>query len=102
AKAEQLVPRNPSGESMLLSNLAGVLRDLGDAAGAKPLLEQSLAIGETTFGPEHPNVARSLSNLSGVLKHLGDAARARLLLERSLAIEEKTFGLEHPNVARRL
>jgi hypothetical protein len=43
------------------------IKDLGDAAGARPLIERALAIDEKTYGPEHPFVATSLSNLGTVL-----------------------------------
>jgi hypothetical protein len=37
-----------------LHNLAGVLRELGEAATARPLLERALYIDETALGPDHP------------------------------------------------
>ena len=43
-----------------LATLAGVLRDLGDFAAARPLAERALAITETAYGPEHPDVGTAL------------------------------------------
>ncbi len=39
-----------------LSNLALVLRDLGEP-GARPLLDRALRISETAHGPDHPTTA---------------------------------------------
>ncbi|MEP7127031.1 MAG: tetratricopeptide repeat protein, partial [Byssovorax sp.] len=102
ARAEQLDPPDLAREAASLSHLALVLQDLGDTAGAKPLLERALGINEATSGPEHPTVAIRLSNLATALNNLGDAAGAKLLLERALAIDEATSGPEHPLVATRL
>ena len=37
-----------------------VLRALGDLAGARKVLAQTLAIDEKAFGPDHPSVARDV------------------------------------------
>ena len=42
---------------MSLNNLAGLLQDQGDLAGARPLYERALAICEKVLGPEHPDTA---------------------------------------------
>ena len=98
AKAEQLVPPEPSLLAITLSNLGMVLHDLGDAAGARPLLVRALDIDEKTFDAEHPRVALRLSNLALALREPGDAAGAKPLLERALSVDEKTFGPKHPTV----
>jgi tetratricopeptide (TPR) repeat protein len=85
-----------------LDNLAVVLCNLGDIAGARPLFERALAIEEKVRGPEHPDTAHSLDNLAGLLGSLGDIAGARPLFERALAIREKALGPEHPDTARSL
>jgi hypothetical protein len=65
-----------------------VLRELGEPAAARPLLERALAIDEAAFEANHPTIAVDLSNLALVLQDLGDPAAARPLLERTLAILE--------------
>jgi tetratricopeptide (TPR) repeat protein len=85
-----------------LNNLASVLQDLGDFAGARQLFERALAIRENVFGSEHPNTASSLNNLASVLRTEGHFAKARALFERALAIYEKTHGPEHPETASSL
>jgi Flp pilus assembly protein TadD len=69
-----------------LNNLAVLLRDKGDLAAARPLLERVLAIREKVLGPEHPETASSLNNLTVLLSAQGDLAAARPLFERALAI----------------
>ena len=74
-----------------LNNLALLLQDQGDLAGARPLYERALAIFEKALGPEHPHTATSLNNLANLLQAQGDLTGARPLLERALAICEKTL-----------
>ena len=85
-----------------LNNLADVLRDQGDFAGARPLHERALAIRERALGPEHPDTATSLNNLATLLKAEGDFAGALPLYQRALAIREKVLGPEHPDTATSL
>ena len=80
---------------MSLNNLALLLQDQGDLAGARALYERALAIREKALGPEHPDTAKSLNNLAVLLQAQGDLAGARPLFERALAIYEKALGPEH-------
>ncbi len=82
-----------------LNNLANLLRDQGDFAGARSLHERALAIREKALGPEHSDTATSLNNLAMILKAQGDFAQARPLFERALSIYERALGLEHPAAA---
>ncbi len=50
-----------------LNNLALLLKDQGDLAGARPLFERALAISEKALGLEHPSTATSLLNLLALL-----------------------------------
>jgi tetratricopeptide (TPR) repeat protein len=96
-----LGPEDPS-TGASLNNLALLLQEHGDLAGALPLYERALAICEKAFGPEHPYSAGSLSNLARLLQDHGDLAGALPLYERALAICEKAFGPEHPYTATSL
>jgi tetratricopeptide (TPR) repeat protein len=69
---------------------------------ARTAAERALATFEAVYGPEHPNVARTLGNLATVLTQLGDLAAARAALERCWTIFEVDYGPEHPDVARTL
>jgi tetratricopeptide (TPR) repeat protein len=64
--------------------------------------EQALAIFEAAYGPDQPEVARSLGNLGNVLQQLGELDAARAAQERALAVFEAAYGPDHPDVARAL
>jgi len=90
---------------MLASRSAATGHDLlrhYDLAGARPLFERALAIGEKALGAEHPDTATGLHNLASLLQAQGDLAGARPLYERALAIYEKVLGPVHPVTATRL
>ena len=59
-----------------------------DPGAARPLLERAVAIGETAYGPDHPQLLTPINNLATALSQLGDPAAARPLLERAVAIGE--------------
>lgn len=83
-----------------LSNIADVLHNKGDLAGAENDYLQSLAMYRELLGNEHPYVARTLNNLAFVYYDKGDI-RAALRTEReSLAIYQKDFPGDNPEVAR--
>ena len=71
----------------------------GELAGARKLLEEALQIAETTYGPDHSQVAACLVNLSSALVRQGDLEGARGLLERALRVDEAAYGQEHYYVA---
>ena len=77
-----------------------VVRDTGIEPSR--LRERALAITETAYGPEHPDVGIALNNLASVRWYLGDFAAARPLAERALAIAETAYGPEHPDVGTAL
>ena len=64
--------------------------------------ERALVINERHYGPEHPEVAKTLGNLGNAYGDLGDTARQKALLERALVILERHYGPEHPDVAKTL
>jgi tetratricopeptide (TPR) repeat protein len=78
-----------------LNNIAFLLAQQGDLAGARPLYERALAIREKVLGPEHPSTATSLNNLARVLRDTGDANNAEPLFRRAIAIGEKALGRGH-------
>ncbi|MGC2092229.1 MAG: tetratricopeptide repeat protein, partial [Methylocella sp.] len=96
-----LGPEHPD-TAQSLNNLALLLQNQGDLAGAQPLHERALAIREKALGPDHPDTAASLNNLASLLRAQGDFAGARPLHERALPIDEKVLGPEHPDTATSL
>jgi len=79
--------RGPSTESTLdLLAEAGSLPSLGSCRRRAPRLERALAIREAAYGPDHPEVARTLGNLGGVLRQLGALSEAQACEQRAQAI----------------
>ena len=68
-------------------------------AEAEPLYQRALAIGEATYGPDHPTVAAVLNNLAELLLATNRHAEAEPLYRRALAINEHSYGPDHPAVA---
>ena len=85
--------------TQLLDQAAGYLWRRAELRAARAAQEQALTIKEAVYGPDHPDVARSLTNLGMVLRELGDLAGARAAQERALAIAEAAYGPDHPHVA---
>jgi len=50
-----------------LNNLALLLQDKGDSAGAEPLYRRALAIAEKVLGPDHPQTKTVRTNLQALL-----------------------------------
>jgi hypothetical protein len=78
-----------------MSNLGLALGALGDHAGARELLEQTLAAQRRVLGDEHPNTLTSMNNLAATLGASGGRAGARELLEQTLAAQRRPLGDEH-------
>ncbi|HEV7259491.1 MAG TPA: tetratricopeptide repeat protein [Bosea sp. (in: a-proteobacteria)] len=83
-----------------LGHLGVILHNMGDLAGARPLLERALAIFVATAGSEHPATALALNDLGSLMKDIGDYAGARPLCEQALAINEKVLGPDAPMTGR--
>jgi tetratricopeptide (TPR) repeat protein len=54
-------------------------------------------IDETSFGPEHPNVATCLNNLALLLQATNRLAQAEPLMRRAVAIRKKGLVPNHPD-----
>jgi len=78
------------------SNLAVVLRKLGQLEEARDLLQNALASHEKTFPPGHPSIAIDQSNLATVLHDLGQLEEARDLLQKAYQAYLSLFGPDHP------
>jgi tetratricopeptide (TPR) repeat protein len=81
------------------SNLAGVLKDLGELEEACDLLRKALASGEASYAPGHPSIATRQSNLATVLQDLGKLEEACDLLRKALASNEARSAPGHPSIA---
>jgi tetratricopeptide (TPR) repeat protein len=83
-------------------NLPLLLREPGELAALRPLLERVFAVTARALGSDHPLTATSLNNLANLLQVEGDLAAARHLYERALAIRERVLGFDHPDIAHSL
>lgn len=86
---EKLVGPDHPETAWSLRNLATLLWETGDYAGARPLFERALAIQEKLLGPDHFEVGWSLVNFGILLKDTGDYATAKTAFDRALVIYEK-------------
>ena len=92
-------PRPQSPEvAWILTNLANILRIMGDNAAALPLIERALRIQEQALGPNHPALAETLRNRARIAQGLRDYVLARSDLERALKIAEPVLGPTHPRI----
>jgi hypothetical protein len=65
-------------------------------------MRHALAIDETSYGKDHPSVARDLNSLAGLLRDTDRLSEAEPLMRRALAICEASLGTDHPDVAPHL
>jgi hypothetical protein len=75
---------------------ARILRDRGDLAGARLMLEQALEVAAATHGEDHPEVLLTARLLAGLHREAGDAAAARRVLEEALAAGQLKYGDTDP------
>ena len=81
---------------MSYSNLALVLKALGDYQGARELLEKAMRSAEQNFGAQHPTTAVRYWNLGTVLQGMKEYAGARKLYERAFKVFQHSLGESHP------
>jgi tetratricopeptide (TPR) repeat protein len=87
---------------MLLNEVGKYLGGRAEWMAARSTFERALSILEAAYGPDHPEVARTLDRLGIVHAHLEELPKARDCQERALAILEAAYGPDHPEVARTL
>jgi hypothetical protein len=59
-------------------------------------MRRALAIDETSYGPEHPEVATDLNNLALLLHNTNRLAEAEPLMRRAHSIFLASYGPDHP------
>jgi tetratricopeptide (TPR) repeat protein len=84
----------------MLNELGALLFQVGDVAGARSCIEETLGIRQRIFGAGHPETATAVNNLGALLQKAGDLTGARSCYEQALSICRKTLGPDHPNTAR--
>ena len=91
-KLRQALGTNNADVAAGLANLASLLQDKGDFAGAEPLYRESLQIRRRVLGPDHSDVASVLNDLALLVKQRGDYVGAEAMYRESLAIKRKHPG----------
>ncbi|KPJ92733.1 MAG: hypothetical protein AMJ53_08775, partial [Gammaproteobacteria bacterium SG8_11] len=86
----------------VMNELALYLQAKGVFAEAEPLYRRALAIGELSWGENHPDVAIDLNNLAQLLQATNRLDEAEPLMRRALAIDDASYGKDSPEVARDL
>lgn len=101
AQAEQTGGDSASTQGELAaaySNLAMILKDLGDLPGARREMERAIEIQRKHFEPDHPRLAARYNNLAHITLAEGDTRRTCDLLRQAYRILTKHFDAEHPSV----
>lgn len=91
--------KDPKVEWNELNNQMAQLYQEGKYEEAIQLGEKTIQAGEKAFGPDHPNVAKSLYNIAGCYYIQNKLDKAEPLFNRALKIKTKAFGPMHPEVA---
>jgi hypothetical protein len=65
---------------------------------ARDCFGRALAIAETAYGSDHPEVARAANNLGSVLYSIGDLEGVRDCFRRTLTNVEASLPSEHSHV----
>jgi len=89
---QDVCPSQDQVEAALMRNCALTVDDLGEIERERLLLEKHLALQETFFGKESPEMASSLTDLGEAHRLLGDAKKAREVLQRALSLQEAVSG----------
>ncbi|MCM8794260.1 MAG: tetratricopeptide repeat protein [Candidatus Omnitrophica bacterium] len=58
--------------------------------------EEAVKAAETSFGPDHPNVAACLNNAGAAYMAAGNYAKAEFHFRRAVSIDERVYGRNHP------
>lgn len=90
------------GHALTLSILGETFYELAQYERALQVHFHTLHIDSTTYGYNHPNVARNFNNIGTVLLAKGDHRGALSMFQNGLKIDESHFGRDHPVVATRL
>jgi serine/threonine protein kinase/Tfp pilus assembly protein PilF len=89
----------PDLKAEMLTVIGRVYQRLGLHDGAKPLLEEALAIGRRPGAGATPGLAQTLNDLGVLTREQRDLEGATALLEESLAMRRRLFGNQHKDVA---
>ena len=78
-----------------LTNLAGIMAQLGELDPALPLVERARSIAERTHGSVHPDVGQILS-IQAQIQAAQAHPQALSTAQQAVAILEQCLGSDHP------
>jgi len=94
-----LGPHHPD-VAVSLSQLALVLSEIGDYAGARARFDRALRILEEAGDTREADLGNVLSRIASLFHSTGDYAGAKRLYERAIEVQGKALGPDHPDVVR--
>jgi tetratricopeptide (TPR) repeat protein len=83
-----------------ISNLAGVLRMLGELEEAEALFREALDRRRRVLGEAHPHTLTSINNVGYVLQARGRLAEAEPFYREALERRRRVLGPDHPDTVR--
>jgi len=87
----------PATEAQMLDLIGRIRMQIGDYAGARPLLQEALDIRRRELGDEDPDVASSLMHVAALTGTIDRHSASTIpLLQRALAIRRRAFGDANP------
>jgi serine/threonine-protein kinase len=94
--------QDPETQSTMMEAIGRVYLSAGKTDKALPLLERSLDLRRSLFGPDHVMTASSMQSLAAARRAKGDYAAAEKLLREALRIHQQKLGADHETVAATL
>jgi serine/threonine-protein kinase len=88
AVLEKALGPNDTNVAVVLDNLAGLHREMGDLSTAREEYERALGIEENNRGPNHPTLAYDLMGLARIARAQGDYPTAIQRSERAVQVRE--------------
>ncbi|HZJ56053.1 MAG TPA: serine/threonine-protein kinase [Myxococcaceae bacterium] len=96
----QSLEGEPAVQAELLQTLGGIAQNLGRLDQADTLLTRALELRRTAFGPDHPDVARSLVASGQLISARGRYDDAERKIREGLAMLRRHLSRNDPEVAR--
>ena len=92
----------PKPTTVLMGELAQLLKAKGRHDEAEPLMRRALELDEESYGPDHTKVAVRLNHLATLLQETNRSMQAEPLMRRALEIAEANYGPADPNIVSSL
>ena len=99
---EQKAGRGHAGSVDALIHLGSLLVSAGEPRQGSKLLEEALALRQTTHAADHMDIGLILESLAIAHANLREYQEAKPLFERAVYIIEKNYGPNHPRLAAAL